>query len=164
MAEVCFLEGTWGWSFKGIQYIISRSTVTSDCFFLYTECFANVYLSSQSATIGPPCFPSGRESFLAKVLMAWRTQPLQQRKHCILASPSSAPRSPGKSCKQEVEEKERRAWRNSQRKPEACLRLRCFPPKLWVLIALLFNLSEEYVGEESTTSPSCYFVTTLQNT
>lgn len=54
--------------------------------------------------------------------------------------------------------------KQAKRKPEAAYHLRHSPPKLWVLIALLFNLSEEYVGAESTTSPSCYFVTTLQNT
>lgn len=47
---------------------------------------------------------------------------------------------------------EERAKRNGQREPEACAHLCGSPPKLWVLIALLFNLSKEYVGEESTTS------------
>lgn len=54
--------------------------------------------------------------------------------------------------------------KQAKRKPEAAYHLHHSLPKLWVLIALLFNLSEEYVGAESTTSPSCYFVTTLQNT
>lgn len=50
-----------------------------------------------------------------------------------------------------------------QGKPEAS-RAGAAAASLWVLIALLFNVSQEYVGAESTTSPSCYFVTTLQNT
>lgn len=60
--------------------------------------------------------------------------------------------------------KETLGEKQAKRKPKAACHLRHSPPKLWVLIALLFNLSEEYVGAESTTSPSCYFVTTLQNT
>ena len=46
----------------------------------------------------------------------------------------------------------------------SCLSLVPLTAKAVGLIASSFNLSEEYVGAESTTSPSCYFVTTLQNT
>lgn len=55
-------------------------------------------------------------------------------------------------------------WETRRKKTWSCLPWHRSPPALWVLRALLFNFSEEYVEAESTTSPSCYFVTTLQNT